>query len=102
MEKSIQQLQKALLKCDYFSQKQKLFQTDELLNVFSEQVLENLAIFQMNGSGGTFHSLVGLEIHTARYKPLKGGSYVPLPKFLTAKSFDKHEKLGKTKQHSML
>ena len=39
----------------------------------------------MNGSGWTFHAIVSLDIHTVRYRPLRGGTHVPLPKFLAVK-----------------
>jgi len=39
----------------------------------------------MNGSGWTFHSIVSLDIHTEKYQPLRGGSWVPTPKFLANK-----------------
>ena len=50
-----------------------------------EQILENTSVFQMNGPGCTFHSIVSLDIHTEKYKPLKGGSWAPTPKFLANK-----------------
>jgi len=58
---------------------------NELWSLLTEQVLENLAKFQMNWSGWTFHSIVALDIHTVGYKPLTGSSWVPLPKFLASK-----------------
>jgi len=58
---------------------------DELWTEIVEQILENIAVFQMNGSGWTFHSIVSLDIQTAKYKPLRGGTYNPFPKFLTSK-----------------
>jgi len=40
----------------------------------------------MNGSGWTFHSIVSLTIHMVKYyKPLRGGTYIPLPKFIASK-----------------
>jgi len=51
----------------------------------AEQVLEDLAKFQMNGSGWTFHSIVALDIHTVGYEPLIGITWVPLPKLLESK-----------------
>jgi len=53
---------------------------NELRSLLIEQVLEELAKFQMNGSGWTFHSIVALDIHTIGYKPFNGSSWVPLPK----------------------
>ena len=58
---------------------------DELRTEIVEQILENIAVFQMNGSGWTFHSIVSLNIHTVKYKPLRGGTYITLPKFLASK-----------------
>jgi len=57
----------------------------ELWSLVVEQVLEDLAKFQMNGSGWTFHSILALDIHTIGYEPLNGSSWVPLPKFLANK-----------------
>jgi len=56
-----------------------------LWSLLTEQVLEDLAKFQMNGSGWTFHSIVAFDIHTVGYKPLRGGTFVNLPEFLSRK-----------------
>jgi len=58
---------------------------NELWGLLTEQVLEDLAKFQMNGSGWTFHSIVAPDIHTVGYEPLNGSSWAPLPKFLASK-----------------
>jgi len=58
---------------------------NELWSLLTEQVLEDLAKFQMNGSGWTFHSTVTIDIHTIGYEPLNKSSWVPLLKFLTCK-----------------
>jgi len=58
---------------------------NELWSLLVEQVLEDLAKFQMNRSGWTFHAIVALDIHTIEYEPLNGSSWVPLPKFLASK-----------------
>jgi len=58
---------------------------DEFWTEIVEQILENISVFQMNGSGWTFHSIVSLNIHTVKYKPLRGGAYIPLPKFISSK-----------------
>ena len=58
---------------------------NELWIEMVEQILENISVFQMKGSGWTFHSIVSLDIHTEKYKPLRGGSWVPTPKFLANK-----------------
>jgi len=57
----------------------------ELWSKMCEQVLENTAVFQMNASGWTFHSIVSVEIHTVRFRPWRGGSWVLSPKFFAHK-----------------
>jgi len=37
------------------------------------------------GSGWKFHSIASLDIHTVKYKPLRGGSWVLFPKFIAGK-----------------
>ena len=49
-----------------------------------ETVLESLAKFQRQGSNWRFHSVLSLDLHTVRYVPLGGTSYIPLSKFLAA------------------
>ena len=41
-----------------------------------------MATFQSMGSGWRLHSIIRLELHTVRYNPLRGKSYIPLPKEL--------------------
>ena len=43
------------------------------------------AKFQRQGSNWRFHSVLRLDLHTVKYVPLGGSSYIPLPKFLVAK-----------------
>ena len=50
-----------------------------------ETVLESLAKFQRQGSNWRFHSVLSLGLHTVKYVPFGGSSYIPLPKFLAAK-----------------
>jgi len=38
------------------------------------------------GSGWKFDSIVSLDIHTVKYKPMRGGSWVLLPKFFAGKN----------------
>ena len=47
--------------------------------------MENISTFQNSGSGWVFKSIVSLEIHTVKYQPLSGSSYIPLPKYLADK-----------------
>ena len=58
---------------------------NELFAKMKETVLESLAKFQRQGSNWRFHSVLSLDLHTVKYEPLGGSSYIPLPKFLTAK-----------------
>ena len=48
-------------------------------------ILENIAIYQQNGSGWYFREIVHLEIHTADYNPMRGSSYIPLPDWIMRK-----------------
>ena len=50
-----------------------------------ETVLESLAKFQRQESNWRFHSVLSLDLHTVKYEPLGGSSYIPLPAFLAAK-----------------
>ena len=57
----------------------------ELFSKLKETVLESLAQFQRQGSNWRFHSVLSLDLHTVKYEPLGGSSYIPLPKILAAK-----------------
>ena len=58
---------------------------DELYDAMMDRVMETIATFQMHGSNWTFRSIISLEIHTVAYEPLRGSSYIPLPKVLATK-----------------
>ena len=47
--------------------------------------MESLAKFQRQGSNWRFHSVLSLNLHTVKYKPLGSSSYIPLAAFLVAK-----------------
>ena len=51
----------------------------------TDKILESMANFQKLGSNWRFKSVVKLDINTVEYKPLKGSSYIPLPKVLANK-----------------
>ena len=57
----------------------------ELFSKMKETVLESLANFQRQGSNWRFRSVLSLDIHTVKYGPLGGCSYILLPAFLAAK-----------------
>ena len=50
-----------------------------------ETVLESLAKFQIQGSNWRFHSVLSLDLHTVKYEPLGGSSYILLPAVLATK-----------------
>ena len=50
-----------------------------------KQILSNLSIYQKKDSGWYFKEVISLEIHIVEYKPMKGGSYIPLPNFIMRK-----------------
>ena len=57
---------------------------NELFSKMKETVLESLAKFQRHGSNWRFHSVLSRDLHTVKYVPLGGSSYIPLSKFLAA------------------
>ena len=59
--------------------------SNELFSKMKETVLEFLAKFQRQGSNWRFHSALCLNLHTVKYEPHGGSSYIPLPVFLAAK-----------------
>ena len=59
--------------------------SNELFSKMKETVLKSLAKFKRQGSNWRFHSVLSLDLHTVKYEPLGGFSYIPLPAFLAAK-----------------
>ena len=57
----------------------------DILKEMIKQILNILSIYQKNGSGWYFKEVIRLEIHKVEYKPMKGGSYIPLPNFIMRK-----------------
>ena len=53
---------------------------NELFSKMKETVLKSLAKFQRQGSNWRFHSVLSLDLHTVKYVPLGGSSYIPLSK----------------------
>ena len=50
-----------------------------------ERILEKIATFLAMGSEWRFHSVIKLELHTVKYNPLRGETWMPLPKELADK-----------------
>ena len=57
----------------------------ELYDTMVERIIENMATFQSKGSGWRLYSIIHLELHTVRYNPLRGETWIPLPKELACK-----------------
>ena len=58
---------------------------NEIYNTAKDKIIESMATFQMRGSNWRLRAVQKLEINTVVYKPLKGSSYIPLPKCLASK-----------------
>ena len=58
---------------------------NEIYSNASDKTKESMASFQIRGSNWRFRSVVKLDINTATYRPLRGNSYIPLPKELASK-----------------
>ena len=57
----------------------------ELYESAVDKMLESMANFQRLGSNWLFASIVHLAIHTVKYEPIRGSSYIELPKKLADK-----------------
>ena len=57
----------------------------ELYDMMIEIILEKIATFLDTKSDVRFHSVIKLELHTVRYNPLRGETWIPLPKELAKK-----------------
>ena len=51
-----------------------------------EEILKKINNYQNNGSGWYFKEIISLEIHIVEYKPMTGGTYIPLPEFIKKKN----------------
>ena len=59
--------------------------SNELFSKMKQTVLESIAKFQRQGSNWRFRSVLSLDLHTVKYVPLDGSSYILHPRFLAAK-----------------
>ena len=55
---------------------------DEKYDKMTNEISEELATFNQNGSGWVFKEILSLDIFTVEYKPIRGSSYIPLPMYL--------------------
>ena len=58
---------------------------NEFFSKMKETVLESLAKFQRQLGNWRFYSILSLDLHTVKYVPLGGSSYIPLSTVLAAK-----------------
>ena len=62
---------------------------DDIYVIMTERILEKIArLINGDGEGGTgwaFYAVIKLELHTVSYKPLRGKTWIPLPKKLADK-----------------
>ena len=58
---------------------------NELIDLNVKKIIEELEVFQKNGSGWYFKEVLNLEIHTVEFNPMKGSSYIPLPDWIPNK-----------------
>ena len=56
-----------------------------LLKKIISNITEKINIYQQNGSGWYFKEVIHLEIHTVKFSPMKGSSYIPLPDWIMRK-----------------
>ena len=57
----------------------------DLYKTMTDKILESFAEYQQKGSNWVFNSIEELILNTAKYEPLSGSSYIPLPKALANK-----------------
>ena len=57
-----------------------------ILKDMIKEIMIRLGIYQENGSDWYFKEVVRLETHIVEYKPIKGGTYIPLPEFVKKKN----------------
>ena len=58
---------------------------DDIYIIMTERILEIMDTFQSKGSGWRLYSIINLELHTVIYEPLRGKTWIPLPKELANK-----------------
>ena len=58
----------------------------ELYDTMAERILEKIVTYLATKSDFRFHSVIKFELHTVSYRPLKGETWIPLPKELANKN----------------
>ena len=65
-----------------------LFQSEEIedaLTIAAHRLRESVERWIGRGSGCDFHRVINLRKNISKYRPLRSGSYLPLPKEVWAK-----------------
>ena len=52
----------------------------------TERILEKMATFQSLGSGRRLYNIINIELHTVSYTPVRGETWIALPKELANKN----------------
>ena len=59
---------------------------DELYDIMIDRIEEEFQkVENAEGTGWKLHSVICLELHTVEYQPLRGSSYIELPRFIKLK-----------------
>ena len=77
----------------------KSIDVEKLINKCIKKIIEQIEIYEKNGSGWYFKEAVQLEIHTVELNPTKGSTYIPLPDWISDKK--KPELIFKTKMKNV-
>ena len=59
---------------------------DDIYITMTERILEKMATFQSLGSGWRLYNIINIELHTVSYTPLRGETWIALPKELANKN----------------
>ena len=74
------------IEAPFLSKNETILKSTDTKEVFGKaKSKESLAKFQRRGCNWRFRRVVKLDINTIEYKPLRGNSYIPLPKKLASK-----------------
>ena len=64
---------------------EKEIKTQKEIKSQKDKITETINIYQQNGSGQYFKEVIQLEIHTVKFRPMNGSSYIPLPDWIMRK-----------------
>ena len=60
-------------------------QLDDTVKTSKNKLVQDIPEMQKKGSGWIFHKVLTVEVHIGKYKAIKGGSYIEVPKALALK-----------------